>query len=129
MLYKRADLANNDAWWYRAKIKGNNGYIRRSTRFLRKSPHYYSAMKSKGSDATTDVLIDLATAMSTQREFLQQYDTTTIYEARWQKWIDIEAKVAKELALRATKRGTMSNYALNQFKNALQSIPTVHAAA
>jgi len=32
MLYKRADLANNDAWWYRAKIKGNNGYIRRSTR-------------------------------------------------------------------------------------------------
>ena len=86
-------------------------------------------MKSKGSDATTDVLIDLATAMSTQREFLQQYDTTTIYETRWQKWIDIEAKVAKELALRATKRGTMSNYALNQFKNALQSITTVHAAA
>ena len=34
-----------------------------SKRFLRKSPHYYSAMKSKGSDATTDVLIDLATAM------------------------------------------------------------------
>ena len=32
MLYKRADLANNDAWWYRAKIKGNKGYIRRSTR-------------------------------------------------------------------------------------------------
>ena len=100
-----------------------------STRFLRKSPHYYSAMKSKGSDATTDVLIDLATAMSTQREFLQQYDTTTIYETRWQKWIDIEAKVAKELALRATKRGTMSNYALNQFKNALQSITRVQVAA
>lgn len=86
-------------------------------------------MISNGSDATTDMLIDLATVMSTQREFLQQYDTTAIYQARWQKWIDIEGKVAKELALRTTKRGTMSNYALNQFKNALQSITTVHAAA
>ena len=56
-------------------------------------------------------------------------NTTTIYKARWQKWISLEAKVAKELALRATKRGTMSNYALNQFKNALQSITTVRAAA
>ena len=75
-----------------------------SARFLRKSPHYYSTVKSTGSDATTDVLIDLATAMSTQREFLQQYDTTTIYEIRWQKWIGIEAKVANELALRAIKQ-------------------------
>ncbi len=32
MLYKRADLENNDAWWYRAKLKGKIGYIRRSTR-------------------------------------------------------------------------------------------------
>ena len=31
MLDKCADLENNDAWWYRAKIRGKAGYIRRST--------------------------------------------------------------------------------------------------
>lgn len=32
MFHKRADIANNDAWWYRKKIKGNTGYISRSKR-------------------------------------------------------------------------------------------------
>ena len=31
ILYKRADLTS-DAWWYRARIRGRRGYIRRSTR-------------------------------------------------------------------------------------------------
>jgi hypothetical protein len=31
MLDKCADLENNDAWWYRAKIRGKTGYLQRST--------------------------------------------------------------------------------------------------
>ena len=31
ILYKRADLTS-DAWWFRARIKGRKGYIRRSTK-------------------------------------------------------------------------------------------------
>ena len=31
VLYKRSDL-DSDAWWFRAKIEGRKGYIRRSTR-------------------------------------------------------------------------------------------------
>ena len=31
ILYKRADLTS-EAWWFRARVKGRRGYIRRSTK-------------------------------------------------------------------------------------------------
>ena len=100
-----------------------------STRFLNKSPRYYSAIKSQGIEAHTDLLLDLAETLATQRETLQAYDTSGLLETRWKRWGEIEEKVAQEVALRTTRRGKLHSGALNSVIFALQSIPTVPAAA
>ena len=100
-----------------------------STRFLRKSPHYYSAIKSQGREAHTSLLLDLAENLVTQREALQAYDKSGLLESRWKKWSEIEEKVAQEVALRTTRRGKLHSGALNSVIFALQTVSNNHAVA
>jgi len=100
-----------------------------STRFLNKSPRYYSAIKSQGIEAHTDLLLDLAETLATQRETLQAYDTYGLLETRWKRWGEIEQKVAQEVALRTTRRGKLHSGALNSVIFALQTVSNNHAAA
>ena len=96
MLDKCADLENNDAWWYRAKIRGKTGYLRRSTCETERMPAERPAVDAwhslqgkhkaglkRTARAVRDVVKDFFEQVSATKQNDEQTINTTFGTAIW----------------------------------------------
>ena len=82
-----------------------------STDYLGKSKSYYRAMKAQGLEANNAMLITLVNNLNIQRVMFENKCSSEM-SSRYEKWKVIENEVSNELALRATDRGLINNFAL-----------------
>jgi len=99
-----------------------------STDYLGKSKSYYRAMKSQGLEANTAMLTRLANELHTRRVLFEKVGSGQI-AFHYDKWRDIEAEIAKELALRATDNGSINNNALHNVLSVIQQLITERSTA
>jgi len=99
-----------------------------SERYLKRSPSYYRTLKAQQRDANTEVLVNLVSQLASNIE-VHKHITAPANDISKQflnEWIEqcaeIEKAVADELAMRATRHGTMSKGGLDSFLSALQRI-------
>ena len=93
-----------------------------STEYLGKSKSYFRAMKAQGLEANTKMLTHLANELHSRRTLFEKVGNTNNIDFYYQKWRDIEAEVAKELALRATDNGSINNNALQNVLSVIQQL-------
>ena len=93
-----------------------------STEYLGKSKSYFRAMKAQGLEANTKMLTHLANELHRRRTLFEKVGNSNNIDFYYQKWRDIEAEVAKELALRATDNGSINNNALNNVLSVIQQL-------
>ena len=82
-----------------------------STDYLGKSKSYYRAMKAQGLEANNAMLITLVNNLNIHRVMFENKCSSEM-SSRYEKWKVIENEVSNELALRATDRGLINNFAL-----------------
>jgi len=92
-----------------------------STDYLGKSKSYFRAMKAKGLEANTALLAKLANELHARRTLFEKTCAGNL-DFYYGKWRKIEGGVANELALRATDRGSINNYALERVLSAVQTL-------
>ena len=92
-----------------------------STDYLGKSKSYFRAMKAKGLEANTVLLARLANELHARRTLFEKTSAGNL-DFHYDKWRKIEGDVANELALRATDRGSINNYALERVLSAVQTL-------
>ena len=92
-----------------------------STDYLGKSKSYFRAMKAKGLEANTALLAKLANELHARRTLFEKTCAGNL-DFYYGKWRKIEGDVANELALRATDRGSINNYALERVLSAVQTL-------
>lgn len=93
-----------------------------STQYLGKSKSYFRVMKAQGLEANTTMLTHLANEQYSRRTLFEKVGNSNNIDFYYQKWRDIEAEVAKELALRATDNGSISNNALQNVLSVIQQL-------
>jgi hypothetical protein len=82
-----------------------------STHYLGKSKSYYRAIKAQGLEANNAMLITLVNNLNIHRVMFENKCSSEM-SSRYEKWKVIENEVSNELALRATDRGLINNFAL-----------------
>ena len=92
-----------------------------STVYLGKSKSYFRAVKAKGLEANTALLAKLANELHARRTLFEKTSAGNL-GFYYDKWRKIEGDVANELALRATDRGSINNYALERVLSAVQTL-------
>ena len=92
-----------------------------STDYLGKSKSYFRAMKAKGLEANTALIARLANELHARRTLFEKTSAGNL-DFYYDKWRKIEGDVANELALRATDRGSINNYALERVLSAVQTL-------
>lgn len=93
-----------------------------STEYLGKSKSDFRAMTAQGLEANTKMLTHLANELHSRRTLFEKVGNCNNIDFYYQKWRDIEAEVAKELALRATDNGSINNNALQNALSVIQQL-------
>ena len=93
-----------------------------STEYLGKSKSYFRAMKAQNLEANTKMLTYLANQLHSRRTLFEKVGNSNNFDFYYTKWRDIEAEIAKELALRATDNGSINNNALHNVLSVIQQL-------
>jgi hypothetical protein len=92
-----------------------------SIAFLGKSKSYYRAMKAQNLEANNSLLTNLLNELNTRRELFEHAGGGNI-KFHYDRWRGIEREIVEELILRATDRGFINKYALNNALSAVQAM-------
>ena len=79
-------------------------------------------MKAKNLEANTKMLTYLANQLHSRRTLFEKVGNSNNIDFYYTKWRDIEAEIAKELALRATDNGSINNNALHNVLSVIQQL-------
>ena len=97
------------------KITINN--VDFSTRFLNRSPQYYSVIKTRKLDANNEVLVNIIKALEKINKTRKKYNLEDRYTY-------LESKIAEELANRTISTNNPSKHLINNVIYALQNYQT-----
>ena len=78
-------------------------------------------MKAQNLEANNSLLTNLLNELNTRRELFEHAGSGNI-KFHYDKWRGIEREIVEELILRATDRGFINKYALNNALSAVQAM-------